>query len=90
MAKSFRDKATTARIRARIDRVEAGNFGDTNPVGSGVSELRLPFGKGYRVYFGQDGVKLVVLLVGGDKATQEKDIKKAQDYWADYLERSKS
>jgi len=84
---SLRDKVTVARINARLSRIEVGNFGDSKPVGHGVIELRLVFGSGYRVYCGLDGEKLVVLLVGGDKSTQEKDIKIAHDYWSDYLRR---
>jgi putative addiction module killer protein len=87
---SLRDKATIARINARLARVEFGNFGDAKPVGNGVVELRLVFGSGYRIYYGLDGDKLVVLLTGGDKSTQEKDIKLAHDYWSDYLRRNKN
>ncbi len=85
---SLRDKSTVARINARITRVEFGNFGDSKPVGNGIIELRLAFGSGYRIYFAIDGEKLVVLLTGGDKSTQEKDIKIAQKYWSDYLRRT--
>ena len=67
----------------RMDRIENGNFGDCYPVGEGVSELRIDVGPGYRIYFGQDG-DLVVLLHGGDKSTQEKDIKMAKRFWRDY------
>ena len=76
---SLRDKTTIARVNARITRIEAGNFGDAKTVGDGVMELRLVFGSGYRVYFGQDGDQLVILLMGGDKSTQEKDIRIAKD-----------
>jgi putative addiction module killer protein len=65
------------RIQARIDRAEDGNFGDSAPVGEGVSEMRIHFGPGYRVYFAQRGLEVVILLAGGDKSTQSKDIKKA-------------
>lgn len=65
------------RIQARIDRAELGNFGDCEPVGEGVSEMRIHFGPGYRVYFSQRGAVLVLLLVGGDKSSQAKDIKAA-------------
>ena len=87
---SLRDKVAVARIRSRLERVEQGNFGDVKPVGSGVSELRFTFGSGFKVYFGQDGDTLVVLLVGGDKATQEKDIATALGYWTDYLRRTQN
>lgn len=86
--KSLRDKVTAARIRSRLERIEQGNFGDAKPVGSGVSELRLTFGSGFRVYYGQDGDQVVVLLIGGDKSTQERDIQLAQEYWADYTRRT--
>lgn len=85
---SLRDKVIVARIRTRLARVEQGNFGDTKPVGSGVSELRLPFGSGFRVYYGQDRDTIVVLLIGGDKSSQVKDIQLAQSYWNDYLRRT--
>jgi putative addiction module killer protein len=87
---SFRDKTTIARINARLGRIEFGNFGDARPVGNGVMELRLVFGSGYRIYYGLDGDKLVVLLTGGDKSTQDKDIKTAQGHWSDYLRRTQN
>ena len=86
---SLRDKSTVARVNARITRIETGNFGDAKSVGDGVIELRLTFGSGYRVYFGMDGDRLVILLTGGDKSTQDKDISTAKDYWTDYLRRTK-
>ena len=64
-----------------------GNFGDCKPVGKGVFELRLPFGPGYRVYFAEDGPRLVLILVGGEKRGQERDIVLAHEYWADYQRR---
>jgi len=63
--------------------VELGNLGDVGPVGGGVSELRFHFGPGYRIYFGQEGTQIIVLLLGGDKGSQTKDIRLAQEYWAD-------
>ena len=86
--KFLRDKVTAARIQSRLERVRLGNFGDTKPVGNGVSELRFTFGSGFRVYFGQDGDQIVVLLIGGDKSSQEKDIQLAHNYWADYTRRT--
>jgi len=80
----IRDSRTRARIQARLDRLEVGNFGDCEPVGKGVSELRLHFGAGYRVYFGKDGDNIVLLLLGGDKSSQTDDIKTAKEYWSDY------
>lgn len=75
----LRDPRGRARIIQRIDRLGAGNPGDVGPVGMGVSELRLDVGPGYRVYYLQDGNTLVVLLCGGDKSTQQKDIEKAHE-----------
>jgi len=74
---NLRDRQARARINARIRRLSLGNFGDVKPIGEGVSELRIDFGPGYRVYFVQRGQTLVVLLAGGDKRTQDRDIKKA-------------
>ena len=73
------------RILARLSRLKQGNFGDCEPVGEGVSELRLFFGAGYRVYFGEHNHQIVVLLCGGDKASQSSDIKQAQIFWQEYL-----
>ena len=73
-----------ARVQTRIDRVELGNFGDHKGVGKGVNEFRIDFGPGYRVYYGLDGEKLVILLAGGTKKRQDQDIKSAQAYWKAY------
>ena len=81
---SVRDKMAQARIRIRLRQVEAGNFGDCESVGEGVSELRVHVGAGYRVYFGRHGQTVVVLLCGGDKRTQTNDIKRAKLFWADW------
>ncbi len=70
----LRDRRGRAKIAARIDRLALGHAGDVAPVGQGVSELRLHFGPGYRVYFLRRGINVVVLLGGGDKATQKRDI----------------
>ena len=75
---SLRDVAGRARIAKRIDRMADGNFGDVTPVGEGVSELRFTFGPGYRVYFVQRGEVVVILLCGGDKASQDRDIERAK------------
>ncbi len=85
---SLRDAPTRARVRVRLNRVRLGNFGDSQGVGGGVSELRLPLGPGYRVYYGRRGDVLVILLCGGDKGTQARDIQRAQAYWTDYLRRA--
>ncbi len=71
------DRHGKLRIQARIDRAELGNFGDCEPVGEGVSEMRIHTGPGYRVYLTRRGLDLVILLAGGDKSTQAKDIKAA-------------
>jgi len=73
----LRDRMAQKRIQARIRRAELGNFGDCEPVGEGVSEMRIHYGPGYRVYFVQRGMEIVILLAGGDKSTQNKDIKTA-------------
>ncbi len=74
---SLRDRKARARIDVRIRRLSLGNPGDVRPIGSGVSELRIDYGPGYRVYFVQRGPMLIILLAGGDKRTQERDIKRA-------------
>lgn len=73
----LRDIQARARVQSRIERLAAGNHGDVEPVGEGVSELRINYGPGYRVYFKQCGSELIILLAGGDKRTQAKDIKTA-------------
>jgi putative addiction module killer protein len=83
----LRDKATQARIRVRVQRIAAGNLGDIKPVGGGVSELRMHFGPGYRVYLAQHGKTIVLLLCGGDKSSLQKDIELAQTYLTDWKER---
>ena len=85
---ALRDTQVRARIRVRLNRVRLGNFGDCNPVGEGVLELRMDFGPGYRAYLGQDGDTLVILLCGGDKQTQTRDIAKAKEYWTSYRQRT--
>ena len=77
--KRLRNREARARILARIRRLSLGNPGDVKPAGEGISEMRIDFGPGYRIYFIQRGETLVVLLAGGDKRTQKQDIKKAQE-----------
>jgi putative addiction module killer protein len=76
---SLRDRQARARIDVRIRRLSLGNLGDVKPVGEGVSELRIDYGPGYRIYFVQRGQTLVILLAGGDKHTQNQDIKTARE-----------
>jgi len=84
---SLRDKQAQARVRIRLKRIEAGNFGDCESVGDGVLELREHLGAGCRVYFGRQGRSIVILLCGGSKKTQTTDIKTAKDYWSDWKRR---
>jgi putative addiction module killer protein len=74
---SLKDAQAARRVQARIDRAEDGNFGDCQPVGEGVSEMRIHYGPGFRVYFVKRGMEIVILLAGGNKSTQSKDIKTA-------------
>lgn len=83
---SIQDTRTQNRIRARLDRLEKGNLGDYQSVGSGVFELRLHFGAGYRIYFGEVDRTIILLLCGGDKSTQGRDIARAKEYWLEYKE----
>lgn len=87
--KSLRDVTTVARIRARIDRIEEGNLGNYRPLGTGLFEFKFDFGAGYRVYFAVDGDEIILLLIGGDKSSQRRDIEKARGYWTDYLMRKR-
>jgi len=80
----LRDVAGRAIVRKRLNRIRLGNLGNTRSIGDGVWELKIDFGPGYRVYFGEDGRRIVVLLMGGDKGSQDRDILKAKEYWRDY------
>ena len=84
---SLRDAKGQTRIRKRLDQIEDGNFGDCQSVGGGVFELRLHFGAGYRIYFGEIGNDIVLLLCGGDKSSQTRDIRRAKSYWSQYKEK---
>ena len=75
--RALRDRRAKARVQVRIDRLQLGLSGDVKPVGEGVSELRIDYGAGYPVYFLRRGSELIILLAGGDKRTQDRDIKKA-------------
>jgi putative addiction module killer protein len=83
---SLRDARARSIVRARLNRIRLGNFGDCKSVGGGIEELRIDFGPGYRVYYGRDGSFVVVLLCGGDKRSQARDILTAQKYWKEYLD----
>jgi putative addiction module killer protein len=81
------DRRAKARVLIRLDRLELGLEGHWRSVGEGVRELKIPEGKGYRVYYAWDGPNIVLLLCGGDKSTQKADIENAGTYWRDYNER---
>ncbi|AFY71942.1 addiction module killer protein (plasmid) [Thalassoporum mexicanum PCC 7367] len=80
----LKDQKIIERIRVRIRRLASGLYGDCEAVGKGVSELRMFFGPGYRVYFGEDKENIIILLCGGDKSSQKQDIKNAKAYWQEY------
>jgi putative addiction module killer protein len=81
---SLRDINAQAKIISRLNRIANGNLGDYRSVGEGVCELKINYGPGYRIYFGQIGSTIVILLCGGDKSTQDKDISQAKEYWTNY------
>ena len=85
----LRDKMAQARIRLRLRQVEAGNLGDCEPVGEGVLELRVHVGAGYRVYCGRHGKTVVLLLCGGDKASQVREIEQAKQLWTEWKRRQR-
>ena len=82
------DKKIKAIVMKRLDRIRLGNFGDSKRIqsGSGIWELRIDHGPGYRIYFGKEGSTIVILLTGGSKKSQTKDIAKAKQYWLNYKE----
>lgn len=81
------DSRAVARIAARLDRIQCGNFGDCKTVGGGVAELRIDQGPGYRVYYGMADRRVILLLCGGDKRRQSADIRQAIEMWNDYKAR---
>lgn len=85
--RTLKDRVGRLRIVERLDRLAMGNPGDAKPVGHGIWELRLRFGPGYRVYYLQDGQRVILLLCGGDKGTQQRDIQRArqlaEEYWTE-------
>lgn len=81
------DRHAKARVMTRVERLRSGNFGECRPLDSGVWELKIDWGPGYRVYYAQAGQRLVLLLVGGDKRKQASDIKTAIAYWRDWQRR---
>jgi putative addiction module killer protein len=84
------DSRTQAKIAVRIDRLAAGNFGDSKSLGSGLFELRIDWGPGYRVYYAMVGAEIVLLLCAGDKRRQQADIERAHRYFDDYKKRSRT
>lgn len=85
--RSLRDAAVKNAIAIRLRRAEQGNLGDCKPVGQGVSELRVNVGPGYRIYFGRHGSTMVILLCGGEKRTQQRDIDRAKALWVEWKRR---
>ena len=83
----LRDSMARVRIAKRLTRLQVGLMGDSKGVGGGVVELREDYGPGYRIYCGRHGTSLIILLAGGDKRTQSKDIERAQSYWQDWKRR---
>ncbi len=84
----LRDPTVRRRMLTRLRRVEQGNYGDYIALRDGIYELRFTYGPGYRIYFGEDGNTIVVLLTGGDKSSQTQDIARAKAYWKEYQERA--
>ena len=85
--RSLRDAKACVRIIMQVDRMELDLFGDSKSIGGGLSELRIHYGRGYRVYYAKEGKQIYLLLCGGDKSTQSKDIKRAKNYWQDHKRR---
>lgn len=85
----LRDRTVRQKVRIRLDRVRLGSLGRNRSVGEGVYELKIDYGPGYRVYYGFEGKTIILLLLGGDKSSQGKDIVRAQSYWNDHKRRRK-
>jgi putative addiction module killer protein len=83
------DSIAASKVTTALYRLQYGNFSNVRSVGSGVSEYKIDFGPGYRIYFGRDGYTLIILLTGGTKKTQSKDIEKAKIFWQEYKARKK-
>ena len=86
----LKDIVARQKVRIRLDRVRLGNLGKNRSVGEGVYELKIDYGPGYRVYYGLDKKTVVLLLLGGDKSSQKKDITQAQTYWEDHTRRKRN
>lgn len=86
---SLRERLTQTKVLTRLNRLKMGNFGDCKTLQDGVCELRIDHGPGLRIYYGKIGAKLILLLCGGDKSSQEKNIAKAKEYFKDWAERNK-
>ncbi len=84
---SLKDKMAQAQIKNRLNRLMFGNYGDCKSVGEGIYELRIHMSPGFRIYFVEQATTIVLLLIGGNKQTQTKDIQKAKDYWNEFRER---
>ena len=84
---ALRDERAIVKVKVRLERVRLGNLGDHRSVGAAVWELKIDYGPGYRVYFGQTDTSTILLLWGGDKRTQNQDIQRAKEYWDDYTKR---
>ena len=85
--KKLRDQRARDRIHNQIDRLRLGNAGDFKSIGNGIYELRIHYGPGYRIYFGQTGKQIILLLCGGNKASQQQDVNRAKQYWQEYRRR---
>jgi putative addiction module killer protein len=88
--RDLRDRRARARIESRLTLLSLGHFGDCKPVGEGVWELRVDIGPGYRVYYAMEGKSIVLLISGGDKRSQTRDIRRAVEMWYDHKKRNKT